>query len=137
MDMQRFKGKADAGAEMVVVDPGTGEPTDAVIRLAGADSQAWRRANHELATRLLKSSRGKIDKAFDEREANTAEMLASVTLGWQNIEEMGKELVYTPEAAKKLYLVYPWLAEQADNFIGNRANFFRPIAAEAPGGDED
>lgn len=136
MDLQDFAGKADAGVEMVVAHPGTGEPTDAAITLAGVDSQAWRRANHELASRLLKSSRGKIDKTFGEREANTAEMLASVTLRWRNVEDEGKQLVCTPEIAKKLYLDYPWLAEQVDSFIGNRANFFCPVAAQAPGSNE-
>jgi hypothetical protein len=138
MDLTEFKGKSDEGAELVVLHPGTGERLDVVIQLAGHDSEAWRRAQHELAASVLKKQKtgDGIAEAFEQRESNTAKVLASVTLGWTGIEEDGREVPFSKSNAVRLYKTYPWLREQVDRFVGNRANFFRSVESAALGGGE-
>jgi hypothetical protein len=138
MDLAPFDGKADDGAEMVVMHPGTGDATDAVITLAGMDSRAWRAASHKLRSNVFSdgADQDRVVKAFEMSEQHVAELLASVTLSWKNVKDGGPDLECTRENAKKLYVKYPWLREQVNRFAGNRANFFRSIKAAAPSGDE-
>jgi hypothetical protein len=138
VDFKGFEGKSDDGAEMTVTHPGTGEPTDAVIRLAGIDSEAWRSASHKLSDRVIKEGGGKVDvaRAFERSEEHVSELVASVTISWENVKDGGPELKCTRENAKRLYMKYPWLREQVNRFAGNRANFFRSVEAAAPDRDE-
>jgi hypothetical protein len=138
MDLSKFEGKSDEGAELVVLHPGTGEPTNIVIKLAGHDSAAWRRAQHELAARVLKKQASKdgVAEAFAQREGNTAKLLASVTISWENLEEHGESVPFSPANAERIYAAHAWLAEQVDRFVGNRANFFRSVESAASRGGE-
>lgn len=133
MDFQPFDGKSDDGAKMVVTHPGTGEPTDATISLAGMDSKAWRGASKELQTRMLmtKSARNAAASVLGDSDENVAELLAAVTMSWENIKLDGMILECSKPIAKNLYVRYPWLREQVNQFVGNRANFFRSVAGSA------
>ncbi len=140
MDFKPFEGKSDDGAVMTVTHPGTAALTDAKITLAGEDSKLWRKAGREVNMRSLQGTGKKLENIFQQAaeriEKNKPDLLASVTLSWVNVELNGKKLECTRENARKLYESHPWLLEQVNTFVGNRANFFRPVDAPAPEGDQ-
>lgn len=125
MDFQEFDGRADAGAEMVVKHPGTGQPTDGRILLAGIDSQRWRAAMKGVELNPLQ---GEVAVAARMAEAVPA-LLAAVTISWTNIQRGGSDLECTEDNARDLYERHPWLARQVNAFVGNRANIFRPAGS--------
>ena len=134
MNMGEFDGKSDKGAEMVMRHPGTGEPTDATITLAGIDSKVWRRAFGESRRRTIQASRDSNATPASiaaEVEASKPGVMATITLSWKNIERDGQAIKCTKANARKLYDEAPWLLEQVSAFVENRANFFRG----ADGGD--
>ena len=113
--------------EMAVRHPVTGEPTDAVILVAGVDSEQYQTAQRQAWERRLdRSSQGRAKPTFEEFEQDGLELLVACTLGWRGLVKEGQELAYSPAAARKLYSDprYVWLRTQVDRFIGDRANFF-------------
>lgn len=138
MDLSKFStvDSAAKGAAMEVLDPVTGnalreEDGSAVtITLLGADSPELRaseraRLNKRLGKNIKQLSRTSLSAEQLEEEA--LETLITATKGWKGIsmEQDGevKELKCTPENARMLYTRLPWLREQADEFINDRANF--------------
>jgi GTP cyclohydrolase I len=53
------------------------------------------------------------------------EDLVKLTVKWTGFEINGEELPATPENFRMVYTDWPWIREQAQDFVGNRANFFR------------
>lgn len=110
---------AEAGADLTVRHPVTGEPTDVVIRLLGVDSPTFRQAQRLQIDAFAKSQR-------PEPSVTRAQLLAAVTVSWDNVMLDGADLAFSSENAVKLY-THPraslWLAPQVDQFISARANF--------------
>lgn len=52
----------------------------------------------------------------------TIELLTACTASW-NLTWNGKQPECTPENVRKLYAEQPWIREQVDVFVGDRANF--------------
>lgn len=96
------------------------------IKLLGHDSKAWRNKNREFSrkrTAAMQKRKGKgVDFTPSDEEAS--EMLAACTMSWENVLVDGEEIEFTKEVAYDLYMEQPWIREQADVFIGDRANFF-------------
>ncbi len=115
---------ADAGADLELEHPITGDATDIIITLAGTDSSIHRKKSKEIqAKRIAKMAKGK--KAdFSVSDDEACDLLAACTLGWVGIMEGSEEIDFSKEAAKELYLKHVWIREQVDAFIGDRANFF-------------
>lgn len=116
---------AEQGADLILDHPVTGDKLDIVITLAGTDSAVYRRKQKEInARRMTKLSRGKkADLSISDDEA--CDMLAACTLGWKNVMLDNEAIKFSTDAAKQLYLDYHWIREQVDEFIGDRANFFK------------
>ena len=128
MDLTKYNvtAAADNGADLELVDPITGDALEGVtIRLLGTDSAAYRNYARDMQRKrmekLAKSRNRKPDFSVSEQEE--AEMLAICTVGWAGLEEDGEELKFSHDAAVKLYMDYPWIKEQVDSFVGDRANF--------------
>ncbi len=51
------------------------------------------------------------------------DVLVACTLGWEGLGDKEGPLAFTPENARRLYIDYPVIREQVDNFVGNRGNF--------------
>lgn len=124
LDMTKF---ADEGAPLEIVHPATLEPLmhdekPVTIWLLGQDSTIFRDEIQRRAKSQL-NKRQKID--IDKVAGDSADLLAVLTVGWYGIEEGGKALECTRENAKSIYQKYGWLRQQVDEFIGDRANFFK------------
>lgn len=134
MDLSKFNMEiyAEKGAVMELVNPVDGETllddegNPVSIKLLGQDSKAWRKMNRDFTRKktseMAKSRRRSVDFTMTDEEK--AEMVAACTIGWSGIEEDGQAIEFSQESAKDIYMKYSWIREQADEFIGDRANFF-------------
>lgn len=116
--------KADEGAELEVLDPANGKPVGVFITLAGADSTVHRKATAAIANRRAKGGfRRNIN--LDDLQTESIEILARCTLGWSGVVLDGKDVPLSKEAAVALYTRFPWLREQVETFISDRANYLQ------------
>lgn len=125
---------SEKGAVMVVRHPADGVPlTDAsgaevTLVLAGQDSERCRSARRAAANRRLKDQvaglRSQVTR--EEIENDNLEVLVACTLGWSGMVEAGVALTFSADNARKVYKRLPWLAEQAEAFIQDRAVFLKP-----------
>lgn len=114
--------KAEEGAELEVLDPVNGNPVGVFITLAGADSAVHRKATAAIANRRAKGGfRRNIN--LDDLQTESIEVLARCTLGWSGVVLDGKDVPLSKEAAVALYTRFPWLREQVESFISDRANY--------------
>lgn len=92
------------------------------ITLRSRDSEAYRAAAHASADAYLRGSR---PRRADFLEADQIDLLAACTVEWDGVAFEGQIQPCTPENARKLYRMAPFLRDQVDAFIHNRANFTR------------
>ncbi len=116
--------KAEDGAELEVLHPISGEKLGIAIRLAGTDSAVHRKATTAIASRRTKGGfRRNIN--LDDLQAESIEILARCTLSWSGVVLDGKDGPPSKEAAAALYTRFPWLREQVETFISDRANYLQ------------
>lgn len=108
------------GAEMQVELP-NGDKTDLYIRLAGVDSKLWRKLQKQKQRDMIAKAMAGDDAEIGDDDA--AEILADATLGWRGAELNGEPVEFSLDAILALYKSAPYIADQADRFIGARANF--------------
>lgn len=113
---------AETGAEMTLLHPVTWKDTDAVIKLLGADSAAFKNAKTKAAEKAILKRKQKQDAQKIAVEAE-AEILAAVTTDWSGIEREKKKIEFSRKAAFELYRDNAWIREQVDAFVSERANF--------------
>jgi hypothetical protein len=71
-------------------------------------------------------SRGKV--TAEKMEAGRTDMLVASVGGWEFQDELtfhGEKPAFSEQALRKLFKELPWVAEQVDLELGNRAEFFR------------
>lgn len=119
--------KAEAGADLEVLDPVTGESVGVTITLAGADSTIHRKATATIAKRRMSNAKGFRNRALDPEkfEAESIEVLAACTLGWKGVVVDGAPLPCGRDNAVMLYTRFPWLREQVDQFISDRSAYLQ------------
>jgi hypothetical protein len=94
----------------------------------GSDSDEYRttiKKRFEQAQRQQAKSKKGNEIDLDEAEDKSRDLLAKMTLSWENVEEAGKKVSCTFESAKDLYKKYPWIREQVEKFISDRSNFIK------------
>lgn len=117
---------ASRGATMELRNPATGETLysdggePVSITVLGSDSSEYRK-------RLRSAANGRINsrkkQTIEQLEQDGIGLLVAVTTGWRNIVVEGQNLEFSPEEARRLYEKYPWIREQVDEFVNERANF--------------
>lgn len=114
------------GSELTLTHPVTGAPLPVKITLLGTDSPTFRKAQRAIANRRLKQAK-KTSITVEEIENEGIDALVSCTVGWSGVEIDGKKLDFNPENVRKLYtdLRLPFIREQVDAFIAERANFMK------------
>lgn len=126
--------KANKGTVLDLLDPFTGEVmTDEgekigdkknikplYLRLLGSDSDVYRNAIKRRFERSQNKKKQKLD--LDDAQLKGAELLAKCTTECYLIED-DKAVECTQSEMIRLYLKYPWLREQAEEFMGERSNF--------------
>ncbi len=117
-------------AELVLRYEEDDRPMGITLVLAGPDSDTYRRAearNHN--QRLAKIQKGrKITAEMGEQWAR--ELLVACTLDWKfyppAVEKEGQGPEFSPANVRRLYCQYPEIADQVNEFIGQRRNFRSP-----------
>lgn len=130
MDLNDLKPvRADEGAILQIVHPETEEPIAGMsIVLLGHDSAVYRKMQLAKQQSILnRMSKGKKAAELDAERLNAdlIDELTKLTIGWSGFKLDGKELDPTPENVKTVYSEWAWIKDQAQEFVSNRANFFR------------
>ena len=116
MDIKKLETREahDGGSELRVRGPNN-KLTDFYITVVGVDSSLWRKIKMEIER-----------DALLEKDVNAAEALARSTLSWRGLKDDGKEVELSVETAKSLYENAPYIQDQVDRHISDRANFLKP-----------
>jgi hypothetical protein len=121
---------ADEGAKLQLRHPVEDSPltkddgSPITITLVGSDSATFKRAMQVQADRRLKSNNRR-SISMQSIEDDAIDLLSAATIGWDGIVVDGEELPFSNENAKALYERFPWIREQVNAFIGERANFLK------------
>lgn len=107
----------EAGSDMEIRHPATGEKTGVFLLLKGVDSKTFRRA-------LAEFNRKGMEKGAD-RESLGIDLLVAVTEGWRGMKVDGQDKPFSKDAVRKLYVDSPAIRQQADGWIADRRNFTR------------
>lgn len=118
---------ANAGTVMKVRHPTTGDiltdgkkaDKEFFLRLLGSDSDVYRNAIKRRFEKRRGKNQNKVD--LDEAQRDAAALLARCTTECYLIEN-GEPVECSVQALSALYLKYPWLKEQAEEHMGDRAN---------------
>ena len=102
------------GAELEILD-GEDKPTGLFITVMGVDSQVFRDHAKKQQKAYIESLRSKKD--FDDEDMSIDGMVAA-TIGWSGTSEE-----FSPELCRELYTKAPYVKDQVDRFIADRANF--------------
>ena len=127
MDFNQFNlaAPAEAGADVVIKHPVTGEDTDIVITVVGKDSATYRNAAKRIAGEKLP------DNAEDKNAELTkrgADLLASCIRGWKGLDDSeGKPIEFSTAFAVELLSNpdFDSLAVQINGAIHDRSLFFK------------
>jgi len=140
-DIDTVKG-SNEGFDVELYHPGTNADIGIIITVLGKDSDEFqkitRQQNKKRMDRMSKNGfrSGKVaPPSQDEIDSDNLDMLAGCTTGWKVIDDDGVELgtmlldgdevPFSTENAKKIYKRFPWIKEQVDTAIGDRANFIK------------
>ena len=119
MDLSLFV-SADT-ADCVIADPRTGQSTEIKISVYGMDSAKFRGVMKSAAAVALKA------KAAGQEPPEGAEVdaqrLAELTAGWSGLEDGGKPIKFSEQAALDVYTRSPEIRRQVDRFIFKVGNF--------------
>jgi hypothetical protein len=112
----------EAGAEVNILSPVDGSPTDVFIKIKGADSKAWRIQRKRQTSAIVQA---KAEDRLDDLdyEALDIEALVAITIDWRNLTKGGKPYKCTKANAKALYEQSPSIVQQLLTFLGDSANF--------------
>ena len=130
MDLNSLKPvKADKGATLEIMHPETEEPIGGMtITLLGQDSAVYRKiqlAKQQAILNRMAKGKKMVDLDAEKLAEDTIDDLVKLTVKWTGFEIGGEDLPCTPENCRMVYSEWPWIREQAQEFVANRANFFR------------
>lgn len=126
---------AESGAVIDLLDPRSGEPLldddgkPYWIEIIGMDSAKLRAVSQSIVgKRVTNIRKGKgVEYDADAEDAEKFRLYATATKSWNVPTFDGQVLECNEKNARKLYADprFPWIAEQIDKEIANRARFFK------------
>jgi len=114
----------DEGAPMTLVHPVTGDDLlnddekPMKIYLVGSDSPEFR----VVQSRIDAKYRSRKPPSFGQKQSHAIELLVACTKRFENLQVEGEIVSFTDDTAKILYKTFPWIKDQVDEFVGERAN---------------
>ena len=120
---------SNEGFDVQIYHPGTNVDLGIVITVLGKDSDEFLKVSRtQSKKRMAKMAKGGFRNtsiSIEEVEQDGIELLAACTKAWAGMVENGKDIVCTASNAVDVYTRYPWIREQVDIAIGDRANFIK------------
>lgn len=114
----------DDGIDIPILHPKTGEELGITIRVAGPDSQRQRKARNAIHNERLLKSRNKRPTAA-ELDADAIRLTAASIISWDGVVENGESLELTSENAASVLTRYPFIRDQIDAAVSDRAGFIK------------
>lgn len=126
------------GFELQLFHPGTQADLGMFITVLGRDSEEFKKVsaehNRRRVAKAQKSGAARLTLSLEEVEAESVDLLVACTKSWRQQDKdtpegkatltlQGEELECTRANAEKLYKKYPWIREQVDQAVVDRANF--------------
>jgi len=112
-------------SEMPVLHPTTGEPLvdekgqAVTIRLAGVDSDIYRKASNRIANKRSKKGARSMKLTAELLEADTNELICACTRSWTNLTINDQ----VPKTPQEIYEGYKWIRQQSEEWMSDRANY--------------
>ena len=122
---------SNEGFDVKIYDPGTLVDLGITINVLGKDSDEFQKVSRSQSKkRLAKLTKGgfraqNMTPPPEEMEADGIELLAKCTKSWKGIVLGGKEIDFSHDNATMIYTRFPWIKEQVDIAVGDRANFIK------------
>lgn len=120
---------ADDGAVLNIVHPETEEVIEGMtITLLGQDSKVYRKlqmGKQQAALNRMAKGKKAIDLDAEKLSEDSIDDLVKLTVSWSGFTLDGKKLDCTPENIRTVYSDWSWIKEQVQEFVQDRANFFR------------
>lgn len=106
-------------------EPGQPDKSKPVtVNIVGMDSEAFRTRHRAIINKRLNAGK-KAKITAEEIESESIDTIAVCITGWQHVGLDKKPLEYSRANAKVLLTRLPWLREQLDEAIADRANFLK------------
>lgn len=120
---------ADDGAVLNIVHPETEEVIEGMtITLLGQDSKVYRKlqmSKQQAALNRISKGKKAVDFDAEKLAEDSIDDLVKLTVDWSGFMLDGKELDCTPANIRTVYGEWAWIKEQVQEFVADRANFFR------------
>ena len=117
----------EAGINMDLLDPFTGELTGAIWKIASYDSPAYKSYNRKIRNEGLKAlQKGRLKS--DKTDENEIKLLATLVVGWTGMGDKNKSLEHSHDeviAMFKLPLAGENFMEQVDTVAKDNEAFFK------------
>lgn len=119
---------ANTGVEVELFNPATTDNLGIFVTVLGRDSKTFQKLqakqNRNRMVKMEKAGGFKIGRlSAEELETDAIELLAACTKSWRGVKVDGVDLDCNAENAGMLYARFPWIREQIDAAINDRANF--------------
>lgn len=122
--------------EWMTVDDANGNPLPAKIKIAGVDSEKYKKQTRITKNKRAKRARKNPTSLFAGIDAEDEMDLAiALTVDWEwgemtqpiakAIDLPGEDLKCIPAIIKKVYIRFPLVLDQINTFAGDRANFIK------------
>lgn len=138
---------SNEGFELRLLNPKTQAELNLCVTVLGKDSDVFRKlASDQNRKRLAKMTKGGAIRlgavSAEELDSDAVELLAACTVSWREVEGYpavddpagtvkptwtidGNEIVCTRATVISTYVRFPWIREQVEAAVGDRANFIK------------
>lgn len=114
---------AEAGYEFELLLPGSGEKTDAFVKVRGDQSKIVKNYTRKKYDEIGVRSKRKTPVTLEEAEEFAVEGAVIRIISWRGIEEDGKEVPFTVENATRILSKHSWIREQIQEAASEQLNF--------------
>lgn len=124
---------SNEGFEVQIYHPGTNEDLGITINILGKDSDEFQKVSRaQSKKRMAKLAKGGGFRtsviSVEEIDRDGLELLAACTKSWSGVIVEGKTVECNKDNAIDLYERFPWIKEQVDAAMGDRANFIKGLS---------
>ena len=110
--------------DVPIYDPIDGAATGASVTISGRYSPQTRAAQFALADRARDQKDNKDAQSAAAWDEKMLELMSACTIGFHELTDDGHPIPDGPDAARGVYVKYPWLREQVQTAFLESADFF-------------